>query len=140
MKSIVSFNQLREANLRRLPVFKNKKGEVIHKPDGSDWLLTQWANALQGENGELAELILVAALTKSIGTVGNEAKKLDRADFSMTPELRQKIANELADVATYLDILAYRCGINLGTAVVEKFNAVSERVGVDVWMDYEDFE
>jgi hypothetical protein len=45
----------------------------------------------------------------------------------------------LADVVTYLDILAFRCGVDLGNATMSKFNRVSERVGSDVWVDAEDW-
>jgi hypothetical protein len=42
---------------------------------------------------------------------------------------QKQIADELADVATYLDLLAEVLGVDLGRAVAEKFNEVSERVG-----------
>lgn len=112
----LTFAELRQANLRRLPLFRNARGELAHsEPDGSDWRLSQWCNAVTGELGELANLI----------------KKVERRDMSLA-EARSAIADELADVATYLDILAYRAGVDLGAAVVSKFNRVSARVGVPV--------
>jgi NTP pyrophosphatase (non-canonical NTP hydrolase) len=109
----LSFARLRAANMRRLPEFKNRRGEPAHsEPDGSDWKLSAWCNAVTGELGELANLI----------------KKIERGDFTLA-EARQDVADELADVATYLDILAFRCGVDLGEATVSKFNRVSERVG-----------
>ena len=49
----LSFNTLRQANLRRLPEFKNSKGEPAHsEPDGSDWSPAQWLQALAGEVGD----------------------------------------------------------------------------------------
>ncbi len=39
---------------------------------------------------------------------------------------------ELADIQIYLDILAFRLGINLGKAVIKKFNEVSERINVPI--------
>jgi len=103
---------LRRANVLRLPQFKNRKGEVCHKPDGSDWCLGQWSNAVLGELGEAANLI----------------KKIERGDITLA-EGRQALADELADVQTYLDILAFRAGIDLGAATVKKWNEISERVG-----------
>ena len=44
-------------------------------------------------------------------------------------EARPDVAKELADVVTYLDLLAFRCGVDLGRATMDKFNEVSERVG-----------
>lgn len=96
----LTFDELRAANIRRLPQFKNRKGEPAHsEPDGSDWKLSAWCSAVLGELGELANLI----------------KKIERGD-----------------VQTYLDILAFRCGVNLGNATANKFNRVSDRVGSDV--------
>ena len=113
---ILTFAQLRDANRRRLPQFKNRKGEPAHsKPDGSDWKLSAWSNAILGELGEAANII----------------KKIERGDFTLD-EARPLLAKEFADAATYLDLAAQQAGIDLGTAVVEKFNEVSERVGSDV--------
>lgn len=112
----LTFNTIRAANTTRLPLFKNKKGELAHtKPDGSDWLLSQWSNATLGELGEAANII----------------KKIERGDFSLD-EAREALAKELADVITYVDLLAFRCGVNLGIAVIQKFNEVSDRVNVPV--------
>ena len=83
--------------------------------DGSDWSLAHWANAVTGELGEAANLI----------------KKIERRDFTLD-EARIELGKELADVQTYLDILAFRCGVDLGAATIEKFNEVSERIGCDV--------
>lgn len=107
---------LRFANIARLPQFKNRRGEPAHsEPDGSDWSLAHWCNAVTGELGELANLI----------------KKIERGDFTLE-DVRQEVADELADVQIYLDILAFRCGVDLAEATVSKFNRTSERVGSDV--------
>lgn len=116
-KKPLTFDVLRAANIARLPQFKNKRGLPAHsKPDGSDWLLSAWCNAVAGELGELANII----------------KKIERGDFDVIPIVA--IKSELADIATYLDILAYRCGVNLGEAVQDKFNEVSSRVDSTVFI------
>ena len=108
----LTFNELRKANLARLPHFKNPNGDQCHTvPDGSDWPLSKWNNAILGELGEFANII----------------KKVERGDFTIA-EVRQELAHELADIQTYLDITAYQCGIDLGAATVEKFNIVSEKI------------
>ncbi len=113
---MLTFDLLRRANLARLPRFKNKHGELAHsKPDGSDWSPAQWLQAVVGELGEYANL----------------RKKFERGDVD-EDEFRILAAKELADVVTYLDILAMRLGVNLGWAVEQKFNEVSKRIGVDV--------
>lgn len=124
----LSFATLRAANVARLPLFKNKHGAPAHsKPDGSDWSPAQWLQAVVGELGEYA----------------NIRKKFERGDLSFE-EFRILARKELADVQTYLDLLALRCldvndyvdpeGIDLGEATTDKFNEVSERVGADVFI------
>lgn len=106
------FDVLRAANIARIPLFKNSKGERAHSSDnGSDWALSAWSNAVASEVGEAANII----------------KKIERGDFTLD-EKRSDLADELADIVVYLDILAMRAGIDLGAAIVSKFNAVSRRV------------
>lgn len=112
----LTFKQLQHANFKRLPQFKNAKGEPAHsEPDGSDWALSAWGNAVAGEVGEACNII----------------KKIERKDMTLS-EAREALGNELADAVTYLSILAFRAGIDLGEAVRSKFNEVSDRVGADV--------
>lgn len=126
----LTLNVLREANVARIPQFKNAKGEPAHeKEDGSDWSLNDWLTAVVGELGEAANVL----------------KKIRRGDFTID-QARPELADELADVLTYLDILASQCGINLGKATIDKFNRVSQKVssnifirpdGSDYWIDAE---
>ena len=112
----LTFAALRSANTQRLPQFKNKHGGLAHsKPDGSDWSPAQWLQAVVGELGEYANL----------------RKKHERGDVDAV-EFQREAADELADVATYLDILAMQLGVDLGKAIASKFNRVSERVGCGV--------
>lgn len=125
---IFSFGTLRQANTLRLPTFKNKHGERAHaKDDGSDWSLAEWANAMGGEVGELAEAYLLLSLVRAAGSVGNLTKKIGRGDVTLT-EATAELSSELADVIVYADLLAFRAGFDLGAAVLDKFNAVSMRV------------
>lgn len=115
----LDLDALRGANKARLPTFKNAKGEPAHsEPDGSDWKLSAWCNALTGEVGEAANLI----------------KKIERGDITLD-EARPALAKELADILTYLDLLAYRANVNLGGATIAKFNEVSERVGSPIRLE-----
>lgn len=110
------FDDLRHANVERLAVFKNSKGEFAHsEPDGSDWSLGDWVCAVTGELGEAANII----------------KKIKRGDVSLV-EVKGELLREFADVVCYLDILAYRCDIDLGDAVRLKFNEVSDRIGSEI--------
>lgn len=113
---MLNLQVLRAANKARLPQFKNAKGQPAHsQPDGSDWSLAEWCNAVCGELGELANLI----------------KKVQRGDITLE-DARASIGKECADVLTYLDILAFRAGVDLGAVTVQKFNEVSRRVGSTV--------
>ena len=117
----LTFTGLREANKMRLPQFKDANGNICHKEkDGSDWSLSDWMTAVAGETGELANVV----------------KKVRRGDFTID-EARQSIADEAADIVTYLDIFCSNAGVNLGSAVMDKFNRVSKRVGSNVVLDAE---
>jgi len=114
----LTLNVLREANIRRLPQFKNAKGEIAHdKEDGSDWSLNDWLTAVTGELGEAANVL----------------KKIRRGDFTVN-QARPELADEFADVLTYLDILAKQCGVDLAKATIDKFNRVSDRIGSNVFI------
>src|SRR5271170_5841067 len=109
----LTFNQLRQGNIARLPKFKNSKGEPAHsESDGSDWCLSTWCNATFGEVGEVAEAlealenhVFFRKIVKHLGQAGNQIKKIERGDVTLE-EKRQDLADERADVQTYLDILA----------------------------------
>lgn len=70
------------------------------------------------------------------GEVANVVKKLRRHECGLQgvldkpyDELRTQLADELADVYCYLDLLATKAGVDLGEAIRRKFNVVSERQG-----------
>lgn len=114
----MKFETLREANIKRLPTFKNSKGEPAHSmPDGSDWSPAQWLQAVTGELGEYANL----------------RKKFERGDIDINT-FNRDAAKELADIQIYLDLLAFQLGIDLGKAVTDKFNEVSRRVRSNVFI------
>jgi hypothetical protein len=92
----LSFNVLRSANVQRLPLFRNKHGQLCHNNNGSDWSDAQWLQAIAGEVGEYA----------------NVRKKFDRGDISKE-EFLEQAASELADIFIYTDLLAFRRGILL---------------------------
>lgn len=87
-----TFEAFRLANKLRLAQFRNKHGAAAHsKPDGSDWTVAQWFRAWLGEIGEFAEV-----------RVNFERGNISRQQYQeMAPK-------ELADAATYQDLLALR--------------------------------
>ena len=95
----LTFNELRKQNVSRCRrVF----------PECAGWSVAEWSNALAGEVGEAC----------------NITKKIIRGDEGITKE---QLADELADVITYTDLLAAGQGINLEDALRRKFNIVSAR-------------
>jgi NTP pyrophosphatase (non-canonical NTP hydrolase) len=123
------WDRLRKQNVSRL---KRWHG------DDASWTGADWSNAMSGESGEMLEAALAAlsAMTQAsvkTGIVANTIKKIRRHETGLgtsynTPELEPliaKLAEEIADVVIYADLLANHYGIDLGRAVVQKFNEVS---------------
>ena len=113
----LSFSELRRANVARCE-------EVFHPLDS--WSPTDWATALAGEVGEACNFV-------------KKLRRLDRADSELDTELnrerlRCEIGKELADAIIYADLLAARLGIDLGSAVRDKFNLVSGRRGSTIYL------
>jgi NTP pyrophosphatase (non-canonical NTP hydrolase) len=107
--SELTFTAFRQANVTRC---------LKWHPDGIEsWSPSDWLTAVTGELGELASLLKMRNRERD-GLLGNK--------FSPT---QKQIADEIADVLTYLDLLAAAMGIDLGLAAIHKFNEVSERVG-----------
>jgi len=99
----MTFSELRQKNVERC--------ETSFHPL-ADWSLCDWATALAGECGEACNLI----------------KKRRRGETIPA----DAIADEIADVVIYADLLAARLGVNLEAAVQRKFNEVSQRVGSSI--------
>lgn len=114
--SDLSFKKLRKANVKRC--------RVAFRPIKS-WTETDWACALAGEVGELCNFIKKRKrfLDESKDSIKYKNVKLPHG---------KDCAKELADVITYVDLLAARMGIDLCKAVREKFNEVSDRRGTKI--------
>ena len=99
--SSLTFDELRKANVSRCE-------QVFHPLDS--WSPTDWGNAMAGEAGETCNIL----------------KKMRRQNFERNEVYILDLAKELADTAVYLDLLAARMRIDLGEAIRQKFNEVSE--------------
>lgn len=107
-------------NLARLRDVNVSRKQRWHG-DADEWSGADWSNAMCGEAGEAANVV----------------KKLRRHETGTgtsynTPgvgELMAALAEELADVITYADLLAAYYGIDLAAAVIAKFDHVSEAQG-----------
>lgn len=102
------------------------KGGIRHFSE--NWDLSDWALAINGEAGELANLV----------------KKLRRGDFShmigdpldtvpdgSEVDVREQLGQELADIITYCDLMLSALGMDTGLTVEGKFLMVSERWGYE---------
>lgn len=98
----LTFSEIRRANVVRNP---------MAFPQCNDWNPADWCTALAGEVGEFANII----------------KKIRRD--GPTPELRAALKKEAADVFAYLDLACAQQEIDLGEAIVDKFNEVSAKRG-----------
>lgn len=71
-------------------------------------------------------------LAGEVGEVCNVIKKLERERFGWigSRDTVEHLAEELADVVICADLVAISAGIDLDAAVIAKFNATSEKVGL----------
>ena len=108
----LSFEDLRAVNVTRCKRW--------HPPTSVPWTVADWALALCGEAGELANII------KKIRR--HETGAVNEGDPSHG-KLADMAAMELADVVIYADLLADYLNINLAEAVKETFNKKSVQYG-----------
>lgn len=109
----LDFNTLRAANVARC--------EKWHPAGIGSWSPSDWMVALAGEVGELAGEVKMHNRDRD-GLAGNKEQITET-------ERLHRMGNEAADVAIYLDLFCAERGIDLGAAIVRKFNEVSVRVG-----------
>lgn len=107
-KAAGDLNALRQANIQR---------QAIWCPDEIPDLSFR-GNELGGEVGEALNVI----------------KKLERERLGWrgSRDTVEHLAEELADVVICADLCALSAGVDLASAVVAKFNATSEKVGIPV--------
>ena len=83
------------------------------------WSTSDWMVAMMGEAGEACNIV----------------KKLNRArdgipgNKETVGELRDMLRRELADVYIYLNLVCLSLGIDLSSAVPEKFEETSRKIG-----------
>lgn len=119
---MLEFDRLRQVNVERCE-------DAFFELES--WSPSDWGLAMGGEGGEAAEALAIAisglTVVGKCGQAQNAVKKLNRGDGSV-----EAVAKELADLIIYADLLAARLGIDLGQAVIDKFNEVSDKKGSSV--------
>lgn len=109
----LTFAELRETSLARASRW--------HPRGLGEWSLSDWFTATTGELGEAANVAKKLNRIRD-GIVGNTCSDSEAS-------LRAHLADEIADVAIYLDLLAASEGIDLASAIASKFNRTSDKVG-----------
>jgi NTP pyrophosphatase (non-canonical NTP hydrolase) len=93
------------------------------------WAPWEWSNAMAGECGEACNI------TKKMNRIwpANQFKQnWNKPEDQRMAELEAQLADEIADVVIYADLLAQRIGRNLGDIVREKFNKKSDEIKSEV--------
>lgn len=93
--------------------------EQAFKHTIKSWSLSDWMTATVGELGEAANIVKKLNRIRD-GIPGNK---------ETFQELEAMLRDELADTFIYLDLLAQSQGIDLATAVVNKFDKTSAKLG-----------
>lgn len=83
------------------------------------WSLSDWMTATLGELGEAANVV------KKLNRVRDGIPGNTRTE----EQLRQDLADELADAFIYLDLTAQAAGVDLPKAVRDKFDRTSAKIG-----------
>lgn len=111
---------------------------------GDTWTLSDWFMALGGEVGEAMNVAKkMRRVETKLAELRSYMKPHESAHIHQEAELieqhktlRAQLADELADVMAYLDIVAWKANIPWPKAIIDKFNAVSDREGLDYHIDY----
>lgn len=90
------------------------------------------ARQVEWQAGSLSLSFRGNELAGEVGEACNVIKKLDRERLGIRGSRAtvEQLADELADVVICVDLIALDTGINLDKAVIGKFNATSEKVGL----------
>lgn len=113
MNDTPEFQHLRNANLAR-QVEWDKDDKLGY--DGCAMKRLFFANEMAGEAGE-ANNVVKKLVREQLGISGSRAT-------------REMLAEELADIIICVDLVAIQYDVDLWNAVVRKFNATSEKVGL----------
>lgn len=116
-QQVFDFNRFREVNWRRA-------NDVFG--DREPWSLLERCGEMAGEAGEAANI--AKKIKRGCKMVDGQVVPYSKEDLE---ELYRKLADELADVIVTVDLVASEAGIDLGAAVVKKFNEKSEEWGCD---------
>lgn len=87
----------------------------------NSWSLSDWMTALTGEVGEAANII------KKLNRIRDNINGNTASEGEIS--LRAALADELADIQIYLDLLAQAAGFDLNSVRDAKFAKTSKKIG-----------
>jgi NTP pyrophosphatase (non-canonical NTP hydrolase) len=93
-----------------------------------------WLQAYDEERGwdKISPPHTFLHLIEEIGEIAREVEYLEGyRDADSSEEVRSRLAEELADAATFLYKLAYQCGIDLESALQANMTKAEKRFSVD---------
>ena len=113
-----------ELTFKRLSEISRLRANRWHDGDLHNWSTVQWCLAMAGEAGETCNAVkkLQRVQDGILNLSEDPARKLETIDAA-----KAKIIEELADTVIYAMHVAHSIDRDLEAAIVEKFNAVSER-------------
>lgn len=87
-------------------------------------------------DARLGLLFFAVAMAGEAGEACNVVKKIERKRLGLPGSYAtlDKLAEELADVVIYADLVAASVGLDLGAAVRSKFNATSKKLGMATYL------
>lgn len=108
-------------DLRHFSIENHKRCTSLHGFNHplSTWSTSDWMVAVLGEAGEAANIVKKLNRVRD-GVPGNK---------ETAQQLKEMLADEIADTFVYLDLLAQSLDLDMETLVRSKFNKVSKRIG-----------
>jgi len=112
----LTFEELQAINKRRCE-------STFHSVE--EWKPWEWSNAMAGECGEACN---ITKKMNRIWPANQFIQNWNKPEDQRMAELEDRLADELADVVIYADLLATRIGRSLGECVRKKFNEKSDEI------------
>ncbi len=126
----LTLGELRTANLARAAEW-NPGGKDLGGPFAACELAGEVGEAVEELGVAIDAMLAALGLVRAMGAICNAVKKAERARAGIAGGVDGKVdlGRELADVVICADLIAMRLGVDLGAAVIEKFNLTSGERG-----------
>ena len=114
--------------------FSRRNRKRSHSENGFNhplhlWSLSEWMTAILSEVGEAAHVLKTLHRRRDAVNLAMEGGGRRETRYPTTAEIRKQLEEEIADIFIYLDLFAQAANIDLATAVENKFQKTSEKIG-----------